>query len=289
MSDRIDERPIDLPLVGPDDPSWLLTPAPPGSPTDLVRVHGGPGRLVRLQIPPILVMGSSGGSGTTTTVLGLAAAAADDNPEQSPVAVDATPTGGDLARRGCDVADPAGTVQSWLAMKHRSLPSSVIATCGETSAETGVLPRGPEPLPRRESYISVHRDLCDAGALPIYDAGGAVTNRLIAPLLADPRIGLVITLACRPDAINRLQPALVWLDDNYSQYHLADAVIVITRQHRSDGPDVADHARNYLGGFVRAIAEIPYDPHLSTGGPITWNHLTPLTRAAYRNLLSLLR
>ncbi|MFJ9371454.1 hypothetical protein ACIRRA_44635 [Nocardia sp. NPDC101769] len=131
-------------------------PAPPGSPTDIVRLRSGNGLMVRAQMPSILVLGSSGGAGTTTTALGLAAAIATAppaTPDQclSPVVVDASPCGGDVKERGCDAADPAGTVQTWLTMQHRSFASKVVEACGETSAETGILPRTADPLPMRES------------------------------------------------------------------------------------------------------------------------------------------
>lgn len=296
MFDSFPDHPVQ-PSSTPTDLARLLRPAPPGAPTDIMRLHGGDGFLLWADLPPVLVMGSSGGAGTTTTALGIAAAASygylaaasHGYKERSPIVVDATATGGDLARRGCDTIDPPGTVQSWLHMSHRGLSSAVMASCGENSARVGILPRTAESLPLRETYASVHRDLCDAGVLPIYDGGSPVSNRMIQPLLSDSRITLVITLAARPDAVNRLRPALIWLDDNYSEYHLADSVIVVTRQTPSDGPSVAKHARDYLGEFVRAVAEIPYDPHLATGGPITWTRLAPPTRMAYRQIVNLLR
>lgn len=192
-------------------------PAPPGSPTDMVRLRGGSGVLVHAEMPSILVLGSSGGAGTTTTALGVAAAIATAPVAAegfvSPVVVDASPCGGDIKERGCDTAVPAGTVQTWLTMQHRS---------------------------------------------------------------------------ARADAVNRLRPALAWLDTNYSQHHIADAVIVVTRQSRADGPNVAAHAREHLGGFVRGVVEIPFDLHLAIGGRITWDKLAHSTRSAYRNVVDLL-
>ncbi|MEV6067763.1 hypothetical protein AB0L82_14515 [Nocardia sp. NPDC052001] len=273
----------------PTDLSVLLRPAPPGAPTDVVRLRSSNGFLLWADLPPVLVLGSSGGAGTTTTALGVATAASYNYREHSPIVVDATATGGDLARRGCDAIDAAGTVQSWLNMSHRGLASAVLDSCGENTSSVGILPRGPEALPRRESYASVHRSLCDAGCLPVYDGGSPVTNRMVAPLLADSRIALVITLAARSDAVNRLRPALIWLDDNYSEYHLAEAVIVVTRQNPTDGPGYAKHIRQYLGKYVRAVTEIPYDAHLATGGAVSWSKLAPPTRTAYRQIVNLLR
>ncbi|MFC9999218.1 MinD/ParA family protein [Nocardia sp. NPDC127526] len=288
MFDNYPDHPAELSAT-PTDLSLLLRQPPPGAPTDVVRLHDTDGFLLWAEVPPILVMGSSGGAGTTTTALGVASAVASDYEERSPIVVDASATGGDLARRGCDKIDPAGTVQTWLNMGPRGLAPSVLDSCGENSSSFGVLPRGPEALPRRESYSSVHRDLSAAGCLPIYDGGSPVTNRMVTPLLSDPRIALVITLAARPDAVNRLKPALIWLDDNFGEHHLADALIVVTRQHPTDGPGVAQHARTYLGKYVRAVTEIPYDTHLAEGGPITWTQLSPPTRLAYRKIINLLR
>jgi hypothetical protein len=63
----------------------------------------------------------------------------------------------------------------------------------------------------------------------------------------------------------------------------------VTRQHPSDGPTVANHARRYLEDVVRAVAEIPYDTHLAAGGPVTWSRMAQSTRAAYRQVVNLMR
>lgn len=263
---------------------------PPGSPTELVPVRGGHGTLLRVARPPVLVLGSSGSAGTTSTALGLAAVlAAGDDDHREPIAVDATPTGGDLARRGCDLTDPGGTVQNWLTAQHRYLPSVVAATAGASAAGFAIMTRGPEHLPRRESYTSVHADLTQAGYLPIYDGGGAVNSATIAPLLTDPRIALAITVAARADAVNRLTPALSWLDDHYTEFHIAEAVIVVTRQTETDNAIAANHIRTYLSDWVRAVVEIPHDKHLATGGRIATDRLATTTRAAYQHLLDQLR
>ncbi|MFE3002233.1 MinD/ParA family protein [Nocardia sp. NPDC059246] len=270
--------------------SELMQPGPAGSPTDGVPLRGGQGRLVRAAVPPVLVLGGSGASGASTTALGLAAAAAvDSDGEVWPVVVDATLGGGDVALRGCDAAAPVGSLQKWLGTPYPGLASSVGACSGQTSTGVRVLGRTPDPLPRRESLVSVARHLENAGLLGVFDAGAPVTSRLAAPLLADPRVGLVITVAARPDAINRLQPALTWLDENFSEFVVGDAVIVLTEQVPGSAAAVLDHVRTHLGSWVRAVVPIPFDLHLATGGPITWHHLTAPTRDAYLTLLGALR
>ncbi|MTJ64546.1 hypothetical protein GL305_26350 [Nocardia seriolae] len=270
--------------------SELMQPARAGSPTDAVPLRGGEGRLVRAAAPSVLVLGGSGSSGATTTALGLAAAAAvDSDGEIWPVVVDATLGGGDVALRGCDAVAPVSTLQKWLGTPHPGLASSVGACSGQTSTGVRVLARTPDPLPRRESLVSVARHLDTAGLLGVFDAGAPVTRRLAAPLLADPRVGLVLTVAARPDAINRLQPALGWLDENFGEFVVGDAVIVLTEQVPGSAATVVDHVRTHLGSWVRAIVQIPFDIHLATGGPISWHRLTAETRDAYLTLLGALR
>ncbi|MGX1806034.1 MinD/ParA family ATP-binding protein [Nocardia sp. NPDC055321] len=270
--------------------SNLMQPGPAGSPTDSVPLRGGQGRLVRPVLPSVLVLGGSGSSGASTTALGLAAAAAvDGEGEIWPVAVDSTLGGGDLALRGCDTSAPVSTVQSWLGTDHPEFPSNVEACAGRTSTGVRVLTRSPEAFPRRETLVSVARHLETAGLLAVFDAGAPVTSRLAAPLLSDPRVGLVITVAARPDAINRLQPALTWLDDNFSEFVVGDAVIVLTEQVPGSAATVVDHVRAHLGSWVREVVKIPFDLHLATGGKITWHRLTAETRDAYLALLGALR
>ncbi|MFD7843399.1 MinD/ParA family protein [Nocardia sp. NPDC059764] len=270
--------------------SDLMRPGPAGSPTDAVPLHGGRGRLVRAAVPAALVLGGSGASGASTTALGLAAAAAvDSDGDVWPVVVDATLGGGDVALRGCDTAAPVSSLQNWLGTRDPGTAASVGACSGQTSTGVRVLTRTPEPLPRRESLTSVARYLENAGLLGVFDAGAPVTSRLAAPLLSDPRVGLVITVAARPDAINRLQPALAWLDENFSEFVVGDAVIVLTEQVPGSAATVIDHVRTHLGSWVRAVVQIPFDLHLATGGPISWHRLAAETRDAYLTLLGALR
>lgn len=268
----------------------LCAPAGSGSPADPVALRGGQGRLMRIDIPAVLVAGTAGGSGATTTALGLAAAmASDSDGELWPVAVDATLGGGDLALRGCDSAAPVSTLQAWLEAGCPSLPSTVNSFLGRASCGASVLARTPDPLPRRESFVSVHRHLTAAGAVAVYDGGAPASNRGTAPLLADPRIGLVITVAARADAVNRLKPALIWLDQHFGEFVIGDAVLVVTHQHPGADPGIAAHVRAFLGEWVRAVVSVPYDLHLAEGGLVGWHRLASPTRAAYLHLLGELR
>lgn len=282
---------VDLDTLGGTskrESALLSADAVPGAPTDLVPVRGGAKTLLRPALPAVLVLGSSGRAGVSTTALGLAAAAATSTAEQirEPIVVDASAYGAtDFAARGCDAQVPTSTVQQWLSLPHPELASAVAACSGRTSTGVRVLARGPEPLPGRESFVSVQRHLETAGQLPVFDAGASVTNQLVAPLIADPRVGLVLMVEARADALNRLSPALRWLDDHYGEFLISRTVIGISEQLPGLGAPAAAHLRGHLGTWVRAVVPIPADAHLAVGGPVVWSRLAGPTRQAYRLIL----
>ncbi|WP_330185954.1 hypothetical protein OHB26_38835 (plasmid) [Nocardia sp. NBC_01503] len=280
-----------LHTIDPDtagmDPAVLTAPAPPGAPTDLVPVRGMAAKtLMRAETPAVLVLGVCGGAGTTVTTLGLAAAAATrTDAEQDPVCVDATAFGGDLALRGADAHTPISTLQSWLTSPNPELPSAVAECSGMSSTGARVMPRTADPLPRRETMSSVHLHLTQAGALPLYDAGAPVANRGIAPLLADPRVALLLVTTARPDAINKLKPALSWLDDHYGEFLVSRVVLAITEQIPGTGAAARTHVQTWVGSWVRTVSAIPFDPHLAAGQLVAWDKLAGATRQAFRLLL----
>ena len=236
---------------------------------------------------PLLLVGASGGAGVSVTAVGAATALREDYGADDvwPVLVDATAAGGDVASRAADAHRCVASVQSWLAGPDPSRPAAVIDACGYTSTGVGVLAQAPVALPRRETFASVHRRLGDAGATAVFDGGAPVSARGIRALLADPRIVVAVVVAARADAANRLLPGLQWLEAEFGEYAVADAAIVVTHQSVHDHQGVAAHLRTHLGGWVRGVFDIPYDPHLATGRTIGWSALGEPTRTAYRTLL----
>lgn len=286
----------------PGAPDWLVGESPAGSPTDLpvrgadrpntVRLTGLATTGEGLSIPPpMLVLGSAGSSGSTVVATNLASVMAADNVGYVfPTVVDATPAGGDLALRACDEYRTTATVQTWLDDREPSLPSAVADAVGRASSGATVLARGGESLPRRGTWVSVHRHLIDAGSVPVYDCGAPVSALAVRPLLHDPRIPVALTVQARPDAINRLSAALRWLDDQFGESVVGDITIVLTHQNAYPDPyDYADHLRTYVADWVHAVVDIPYDQHLAQGDAISWNQLSQPTQAAYRQLLQDMR
>lgn len=268
-------------------PDWLqesglppVTAVPDSSQSGIRLING------EVLPPPILVIGGSGGSGATTTAAGLGSVLADS--EHSPVLVDATPAGGDAALRMSDVSRGLASLQTWLNAGEPYLPEAIDQACGKASSGLQILGRGEEAFPRRETMVSVHRHLTAAGHVPVYDGGAPAQSRLIRPLLYDPRVPVVMTVAARADAANRLLPVLQWLDTEFGEFVVRDCAIAVTSQ-TAESPDVAAHLRSHLDGWVRTVIAIPYDPHLAAGSTVTWKELREETRAAYRELLAALR
>lgn len=277
------------------DLAWLTGPAPVEQPTDLPahRYQDGWIQVTMLaaadfRVPasrPILVVGGSGGAGTTTVTIGLAAALAAADDQARPVAVDATPAGGNIGLRGADAVAPVSSMQSWLSTAEPSLPSTVEAVCGRSSAGAAVLTRHDGGLPRRETSASVHRYLTDAGAIPIYDGGQPVSARFIRPLLADSRIPIALVVEASAGSVNQLRPVLEWLDREFGEFVCTDVAIVVVHRYPVGFVGAAEHLRKFLGDWVRGVYEIPYDDHIAEGGPISWDRLHEGSRHAYRNLL----
>lgn len=276
---------LDLDLLNSGEEAFtaLNTPAPPGSPTETVPTGHGTKNLVRTAIPAVVVLGSGGGVGATTTALALSAAVmSDPKTDREAVAVDATAWGGDLARRGADAKVTVSTMQAWLRTPQPGLPSAVAACTGSSSTGVRVLARSNDPLPQGNSLTSVGRHLADAGLLAVYDGGGQVASRLIAPLISDPRLGLVLVVSASPSSLNGLNHTLGWLLEQYGEWLINRVVVVVNHQVPGVSGAAVAHVRTHLARWVRAVVEVPYDRHLAGGGPLVWERLDQATRTAYR-------
>lgn len=239
---------------------------------------------------PILVVGGCGGAGTTTTALGLAAEMAVTG--VAAVAVDATPAGGDLALRGADERLRPISLQAWIYGRGFDDPAPLPECMSVASTGAGILWRDASPLRRRASYLNVARALSVGGYTAVYDGGAPITARQLRPLLEDPAIALVLTIPARADAVNRLRVTLEWLDDELGDRDdgpgagvVAETTIVVSHQSGASEPQVAEHLRENLSGWVRDVVEIPYDAALARGELITHADLADDTRKAYAALL----
>lgn len=239
----------------------------------------------------ILVVGGCGGAGTTTTTLGLAGELGMSGTPT--IAVDATLAGGDLALRGADEHLHPISLQAWLYGRGDDEPAPLKECMSRATSGIGLLWRDAAPLRRRASYLTVARAVDQAGYTAIYDGGSPIAGRQLRPLLDDADVALILTIPARTDAANRLRVTLEWLDDEFGEAAdgmgggiVGDTTIVISHQHPGDDSRVADHLREHLSGWVRDIAEVPYDPHLARGELVRHIALADETRRAYGQLLT---
>ncbi|MBF6209463.1 hypothetical protein IU433_20875 [Nocardia puris] len=240
---------------------------------------------------PILVVGGCGGAGTTTTALGIAGElGAAGTPT---VAVDATAAGSDLALRGADEHLHPISLQSWLYGRGDDEPAPLKECLSRATSGIGLLWRDETPLRRRATYLTVARAVEVAGFTAVYDGGSPIAGRQLRPLLDDADVALILAIPSRPDAANRLRVTLEWLDDQFGESSegqgngiVGDATIVVSHQQPGGDSRVADHLREHLSGWVRDIAEVPYDPHLARGELVRHTALAPETRRAYGRLLA---
>ncbi|MCP2279056.1 MinD/ParA family protein [Nocardia amikacinitolerans] len=240
---------------------------------------------------PILVVGGCGGAGTTTTALGIAGELGSGGTPT--VAVDATAAGSDLALRGADEHLHPISLQSWLYGRGDDEPAPLKECLSRATSGIGLLWRDAAPLRRRATYLTVARAVEDAGFTAVYDGGSPIAGRQLRPLLDDADVALVLAIPARPDAANRLRVTLEWLDDQFGDSTegqgagiVGDTTIVVSHQQPGADSRVADHLREHLGGWVRDIREIPYDPHLARGELVRHSALAAETRRAYGVLLA---
>jgi MinD-like ATPase involved in chromosome partitioning or flagellar assembly len=97
----------------------------------------------------------------------------------------------------------------------------------------------------------------------------------------------VVVGAPTVDGASRASKTLDWLVAHGYAEHVADAVVVLSCDRVSPYIDrelVKDHFRPR----VRAVVEIPYDPHLVTGGRLDLAEMKPATTDAFLRLGALI-
>ncbi|WP_052049179.1 MULTISPECIES: MinD/ParA family ATP-binding protein [Nocardiaceae] len=235
-------------------------------------------------IPPMtLVLGACGGAGASTTALGLGNAWSARGHDV--VVVDATPAGGDLVERGADSMVSDTVIETAFdSSDPDNVPASVADCTSATSAGAHILGRAwlqsVEP-----AYRGIDRYLRSQVDTSIYDLGHRGFGRAAAdPLRSEPWAAIVLAVHARADAVNRMRAALETI--RYTATDAGPLRTIVAISHQLPGtPGIdLDELRNHLHGRVFAVLDIPYDPHLATGLPITADELNPATSAAYEQL-----
>jgi len=234
----------------------------------------------------IAVTSIKGGVGKTTvaTCLGLTLA---ENRGDRAIVVDANPDAGTLADR----------------------------LTGESSVTVRELLRDIEHV---RSWVDVSRYTSLAGRLQVlasaqdpassdafdqaeYEQILAVLGRFFNVIITDSGTGLVhsamegtlalansviVVGAPTVDGASRASKTLDWFMAHGYAELTADAVVVLSCDRASDDVD-RERIHDHFAARCRAVVEIPYDPHLATGGRVDPNRLRRPTKDAFLLLAAL--
>jgi MinD-like ATPase involved in chromosome partitioning or flagellar assembly len=247
-------------------------------------------RRVRRHLPgahQIAVSSLKGGVGKTTVsaVLGLTLA---EHRGDRVVALDANPDAGTLADRltgeiGVTVRqmlDNIGSIDSLTAVSHyTSLAGRLQVLASEQD------PAMSEAFNRGE-YEQICAVLARFYNIIITDSGtGLVHSAMEGTLaLAD---SLVVVGAPTVDGASRASKTLDWLVAHGYAEQVADAVVVLCCDRVSPEID-RERVRAHFLARCRAVVEIPYDPHLATGGRLDLGAMREETQLAFLELGALI-
>jgi MinD-like ATPase involved in chromosome partitioning or flagellar assembly len=120
----------------------------------------------------------------------------------------------------------------------------------------------------------------------ITDSGtGLVHSAMEGTLaLAD---SLVVVGAPTVDGASRASKTLDWLVVHGYGEQVADAVVVLCCDRVSPEID-RERVRALFSARCRAVVEVPFDPHLATGGRLDFDALRDTTRLAFLELAALI-
>jgi MinD-like ATPase involved in chromosome partitioning or flagellar assembly len=225
-------------------------------------------RRIRRHLPgahQIAVSSLKGGVGKTTVsaVLGLTLA---EHRGDRVVAVDANPDAGTLADRL--TGEIGVTVRQMLEM----LASEQDPAMSEAF--------------NRGEYEQICAVLARFYNIIITDSGtGLVHSAMEGTLaLAD---SLIVVGSPTVDGASRASKTLDWLVAHGFAEQVADAVVVLSCDRVSPEID-RERVRTHFRARARAVVEIPYDPHLATGGRLDLAAMRPQTRDAFLEVAALI-
>ncbi len=247
-------------------------------------------RRVRRHLPgahQVAVSSLKGGVGKTTVSAMLGLTLAEHRGDRV-VAVDANPDAGTLADRltgeiGVTVRQMLDNIEGIDSLTAVSHYTSLAGRLQVLASEQD--PAMSEAFNRSE-YEAICAVLARFFNIIITDSGtGLVHSAMEGTLaLAD---SLVVVGAPTVDGASRASKTLDWLVAHGYAEQVADAVVVLSCDRVSPEID-RELVRTHFRSRCRAVVEIPYDPHLATGGRVDLGAVRAPTRDAYLELAALI-
>ncbi len=228
----------------------------------------------------VAVTSVKGGVGKTTVAACLGLVLADNRGDRV-IAIDANPNAGTLADRLTD--DTAVTLRELLRNFEHTRSLTDVAHFTSLAGRLQVLASEQDPAMseslRREEYEKISALIAQYYNVAITDSGTGLVHSAMEGTLAVAD-SLVVVGAPTVDGASRASITLDWLDAQGYSAAAADAVVVLSCDRMSKEVDVA-RVREHFAARCRAVIEIPFDPHLATGGRIELDRLRPATHDAF--------
>lgn len=232
----------------------------------------------------IAVISLKGGVGKTTVAAGLALTLAQHRGDRV-VALDANPDAGTLAERV--TGDVRVSMRDLLANVDRIRSFTDVVAYTSLTHRLQVVAADPVPDPSAPfdefGYRTVSGVLSRFFNIIVTDSGTGVLHSAQAGTLALAD-SLVVVGGPNVDGASRAAKTLDWLDANGFAELAARSVAVISSTRPNSGGVDLTVLRGHFSARVRALVEVPYDPHFATGGLIVMDELREPTRAAFVEL-----
>ena len=231
----------------------------------------------------IAVSSIKGGVGKTTVAACLGLLLAEYRGDRV-IALDAHPNAGTLAERL--TGQPKASVRDMLGVIDTLQSLADVSRYTSLAKRLQVLASEQDPTSRRAFDRDEYRRVCALLGrfydIVITDSGPGVVHSAMEGTLALTE-SLVIVGAPTADGASRADKTLDWLVVHGHADRVADAVVVLTCDRAAKYVD-SERVRRHFGERVRAVVEVPFDPHLATGAWIELDRLRPATHDAFLTL-----
>lgn len=235
----------------------------------------------------IAVLSLKGGVGKTTTTVALGGMFASERGDRV-IAVDANPDLGTLARRVVDdTATATPTVRDLLELPDASRYPQVRSCTSQANSRLEVIGSDRDPAVSEAFSESDYRHTVDILQhhynIILTDCGTGLMHSAMSGVL-DLAHTLVLVTSPALDGAKSAEATLDWLDHHGHGTLVANAVVVVSGAHPGQAAVDPDVLSSYFSARTRAVRGIPFDRHLSEGGVVDLDRLTPGTSRAYREL-----